>query len=77
MKVMPLVAAAALALTGFAAAPAASASTAQQADCRTYSSVSVCGEVNLTQQQSQCVTASVGQGMTERRAEVECSAFGS
>ncbi|MCD0448935.1 hypothetical protein LO762_06990 [Actinocorallia sp. API 0066] len=76
MKVMPLVAAATLALSGLAA-PAAVASTAAQADCRTYSSVSVCGTLNLTQQQEQCVTTSVAQGMTERRAEVECTAFGS
>ncbi|ROO84312.1 hypothetical protein EDD29_1832 [Actinocorallia herbida] len=77
MKVMPLVAAATLALSGFAAVPAANAATARQADCRTYSSVSVCGTVQLDAQQSKCVNTSVAQGMTERRAEVECTAFGS
>ncbi|GAB2853536.1 hypothetical protein GCM10022221_61280 [Actinocorallia aurea] len=76
MKVMPLVAAATLALSGLIAAPAASAAP-QQADCRTYSSISVCGEVKLDAQQSKCVKAAVDQGMTERRAEVECTAFGS
>ncbi|MDX6740367.1 hypothetical protein [Actinocorallia sp. A-T 12471] len=76
MKVMPLVAAATLALSGLVT-PAAYAAPAQQADCRTYSSVSVCGELTLDATQQQCVTNAVGQGMTERRAEVECTAFGS
>ncbi|WP_089324481.1 hypothetical protein [Actinomadura meyerae] len=45
-------------------------------DCRTYSSVTECGQPKLTQKQQQCVDSAVQQGMTERRAVVECSAFG-
>jgi hypothetical protein len=45
-------------------------------DCRTYSSVSVCGELTLSPREQACVNASVGEGLTYRRAEVECYAFG-
>ncbi|MEV3926275.1 hypothetical protein [Actinomadura coerulea] len=48
--------------------------TARQ-DCRTYSSVKECGQPKLNDKQRACVTSSVQQGMTERRATVECSAF--
>ena len=71
-----MTAAGALALAaagGVAATPAATAS--QSADCRTYSSVTVCGEITLNSAQSACVAHAVGLGMTERRAEVECTHF--
>ncbi|MFI0405347.1 hypothetical protein [Actinomadura sp. 3N508] len=45
-------------------------------DCRTYSGVTQCGEPQLNEKQRACVTTAVQQGMTERRAEVECRAFG-
>ncbi|GAA1270523.1 hypothetical protein Psi02_20880 [Planotetraspora silvatica] len=45
-------------------------------DCRTYSSVSVCGELTLSPREQACVSESVGGGLTFRRAEVECYAFG-
>jgi hypothetical protein len=41
-------------------------------DCRTYSGVTRCGEQQLTEKQRACVTAAVQEGMTERRAVVEC-----
>ncbi|GII53554.1 hypothetical protein Pth03_19430 [Planotetraspora thailandica] len=44
-------------------------------DCRTYSSVTVCGPLSLSPKQQACVTESVRQGLTYRRAEVECYAF--
>ncbi|XVQ12017.1 hypothetical protein ACQP1W_05390 [Spirillospora sp. CA-255316] len=45
-------------------------------DCRTYSSVTECGRPQLDQKQQACVTSAVKHGMTERRAVVECRAFG-
>ena len=71
-----LIAASALALaaTGFGGAALLPSATAAPAkDCRTYSSATVCGELSLSPAQNTCVTRSVEQGMTERRAEVECS----
>ncbi|MCT9932002.1 hypothetical protein N5079_17510 [Planotetraspora sp. A-T 1434] len=44
-------------------------------DCRTYSSVTVCGELTLSPRQRACVEDSVESGLTYRRAEVECYAF--
>ncbi|TYK47239.1 hypothetical protein [Actinomadura decatromicini] len=44
-------------------------------DCRTYSSVTQCGEPQLNQTQQACVNSAVQQGMTERRAVVECHTF--
>ncbi|KAB2351849.1 hypothetical protein [Actinomadura rudentiformis] len=64
------------AVTVFGAAGAVPAqATASQVtqDCRTYSGVKVCGEVQLTEQQKQCVQQAVQKGMSDRRAEVECS----
>ncbi|TDB87084.1 hypothetical protein E1264_15825 [Actinomadura sp. KC216] len=57
-----------------AASPSGDQSTRQ--DCRTYSGVTQCGEPRLTEKQRACVTTAVQQGMTERRAVVECRAFG-
>lgn len=57
-----------------AAAPAEPERDARQ-DCRTYSSVTECGEPKLTEKQRACVDSAVRQGMTERRATVECRAF--
>ena len=45
-------------------------------DCRRYSSVLVCGELELSPRQLKCVEDSVRAGMTRRRSEVECYAFG-
>ncbi|MFG2017625.1 hypothetical protein [Actinomadura geliboluensis] len=63
---------------GAAAAQAADPAQGKDArqDCRTYSSVTECGQPKLTEKQQSCVKTSVQQGMTERRAVVECSAFG-
>ncbi|WP_067179815.1 hypothetical protein [Microtetraspora niveoalba] len=44
-------------------------------DCRTYSSVTVCGKLTLSPGQKRCVRESVRGGLTYRRAEVECYAF--
>ncbi|MFF4774486.1 hypothetical protein [Microtetraspora fusca] len=44
-------------------------------DCRTYSSVTVCGRLTLSPRQRACVRESVKSGLTFRRAEVECYAF--
>ncbi|MEO3810108.1 hypothetical protein ABGB17_14000 [Sphaerisporangium sp. B11E5] len=44
-------------------------------DCRTYSSVTVCGELTLSPREQACVRRAVAQGLTARRAEVECYAF--
>jgi hypothetical protein len=44
-------------------------------DCRTYSSVTVCGVLQLSERQKACVRESVKGGLTFRRAEVECYAF--
>jgi hypothetical protein len=59
---------------GAAAAQGAQPESARQ-DCRTYSSVTECGQPRLTEKQQACVTAATQQGMTERRAVVECRAF--
>ncbi|WUI00303.1 hypothetical protein OHR68_00295 [Spirillospora sp. NBC_00431] len=67
-----------LGIGGVGSATAASPSTDQKPrqDCRTYSSVGECGQARLTEKQRACVTTAVQQGMTERRATVECRAFG-
>jgi hypothetical protein len=44
-------------------------------DCRTFSSVTVCGDLALSEKELRCVKNSVAGGMTYRRAEVECYAF--
>ncbi|MEU8269321.1 hypothetical protein AB0B89_19435 [Sphaerisporangium sp. NPDC049002] len=44
-------------------------------DCRTYSSITVCGVLVLSDRQQQCVRESVESGLTYRRSEVECYAF--
>jgi hypothetical protein len=44
-------------------------------DCRTYSSVTVCGPLSLGPKERACLDESVRQGLTYRRAEVECYAF--
>ncbi|TDB98107.1 hypothetical protein [Actinomadura sp. 7K534] len=69
--------AAAVGFTGVGGATAAQGSQPEPArqDCRTYSSVTECGQPELTQKQQECVTAATQQGMTERRATVECRAF--
>ncbi len=59
---------------GGATAAQSSGEPARQ-DCRTYSSVTECGQPELTEKQRECVTAATRQGMTERRATVECRAF--
>ncbi|TDC57231.1 hypothetical protein E1281_05495 [Actinomadura sp. KC345] len=68
--------AAAVGFTGVGGATAAQPSNepARQ-DCRTYSSVKECGQPKLNEKQRQCVTAATQQGMTERRATVECRTF--
>jgi hypothetical protein len=45
-------------------------------DCRTYSSITVCGELQLSPEQLMCVSDSVSSGLTRRRSEVECYALG-
>lgn len=57
-----------------AAAPSGHGQQPRQ-DCRTYSSVTQCGQPQLDQKQQACVTSAVQQGMTERRAVVECHTF--
>ncbi|MFI7126860.1 hypothetical protein ACIBQ1_14290 [Nonomuraea sp. NPDC050153] len=44
-------------------------------DCRTYSGVTVCGTLKLSQSERQCIRSSVSAGLSYRRAEVECYAF--
>ncbi|MER5425737.1 hypothetical protein [Streptosporangium roseum] len=44
-------------------------------DCRTYSGVTVCGNLPLSKREAACVQHSVEAGLTERRSEVECYAF--
>ncbi|GGK83683.1 hypothetical protein Sme01_17770 [Sphaerisporangium melleum] len=44
-------------------------------DCRTYSGVTVCGKLKLSERERRCVRDSVAKGLTYRRAEVECYAF--
>ena len=60
---------------GGAAVAQASPDQSARQDCRTYSSVTECGQPKLSEKQQACVTAAVQQGMTERRATVECHAF--
>jgi hypothetical protein len=60
---------------GSAAAAQPSDDQGTRQDCRTYSSVTECGKPKLDEKQQACVTAAVQQGMTERRAAVECRAF--
>ncbi|MWA05809.1 hypothetical protein F8568_036730 [Actinomadura sp. LD22] len=69
--------AAVVGIAGVGSASAAQPSHDQNArqDCRTYSSVTRCGQVQLNDKQRACVASAVQQGMTERRATVECSAF--
>ncbi|MFG2087769.1 MULTISPECIES: hypothetical protein [unclassified Spirillospora] len=68
--------AAVVGITGTGGAVAAEASNAPaRQDCRTYSSVTECGQPQLTEKQKACVTTATQQGMTERRAKVECRAF--
>jgi hypothetical protein len=44
-------------------------------DCRTYSSVTVCGRLPLSERERRCVETWVTGGLTQRRAEVECYVF--
>jgi len=44
-------------------------------DCRTYSSVTVCGTLHLTPKERACLRDSVSKHLSYRRAEVECYAF--
>lgn len=44
-------------------------------DCRTFSSVTVCGDLPLSDKELRCVKDSVDNGMTYRRSEVECYVF--
>ncbi|GAA3240824.1 hypothetical protein GCM10020216_066270 [Nonomuraea helvata] len=44
-------------------------------DCRTYSGVTVCGTLKLSEAERECVRDSTAKGLTFRRAEVECYAF--
>lgn len=44
--------------------------------CRTYSSVTVCGDLKLSPRQRACVREYVRRGLTYQRAEVECYVFG-
>jgi hypothetical protein len=45
-------------------------------DCRRYSGIHVCGVLQLSRAQLKCVRDSVNSGITRRRSEVECYAFG-
>ncbi|GAA4056554.1 hypothetical protein [Actinomadura miaoliensis] len=44
-------------------------------NCRTYSSVTVCGRLHLSDRQRACVRDFVQRGLTYDRSEVECYAF--
>ncbi|WP_230882395.1 hypothetical protein [Planomonospora sp. ID91781] len=44
-------------------------------DCRTYSGVTVCGRLPLSERERGCVEKWVTGGLTQRRAEVECYVF--
>jgi hypothetical protein len=44
-------------------------------DCRTFSGVTVCGTLRLSKAERQCTEESTEQGVSRRRAEVECYAF--
>ncbi|MFD0685646.1 hypothetical protein [Actinomadura fibrosa] len=67
--------AAAAALGGVGSASAAQPTHSARQDCRTYSSTRVCGQPKLNDKQRACATKMVQQGMTQRRAEVECLTF--
>ncbi|MDF2706861.1 hypothetical protein AB0C18_13170 [Nonomuraea muscovyensis] len=41
-------------------------------DCRTYSGVTVCGVLPLSEAERACIDDSVAGGLSYRRAEVEC-----
>ncbi|MFI7616638.1 hypothetical protein ACIBP6_35970 [Nonomuraea terrae] len=41
-------------------------------DCRAYAGVAVCGELKLSKTERRCVRESTEQGLSLRRAEVEC-----
>jgi hypothetical protein len=45
-------------------------------DCRTYSGVTVCGDLPLSAAERACIRDAVGAGMTYRRSEVECYVSG-
>lgn len=74
-KVMAGTLIAMVAVVGAAGSAAAQPDRGGRQDCRTYSSVKVCGTVQLNAEQQACARAMVQQGMTFRRAEVECLAF--
>ncbi|MFC4060628.1 hypothetical protein ACFOWE_20180 [Planomonospora corallina] len=44
-------------------------------DCRTYSGVTVCGRLLLSDREQQCVREAETGGQARRRAEVECYVF--
>ncbi|MEV7964377.1 hypothetical protein AB0O34_00120 [Sphaerisporangium sp. NPDC088356] len=44
-------------------------------DCRTYSGITVCGKLKLSKAERRCVIISMKDGLSRRRAEVECYAF--
>jgi hypothetical protein len=44
-------------------------------DCRTYSGATVCGVLKLSEREQQCVKQYVDNGLSSRRAEVECYVF--
>ncbi|WP_433329392.1 hypothetical protein [Spirillospora sp. CA-294931] len=55
-------------------AASAAPTTAEPArDCRTYSSVKLCGTPHPTTEQRHCITHHVNAGMTPRRATTECT----
>nr|BFE82814.1 hypothetical protein GCM10020093_054150 [Planobispora longispora] len=41
-------------------------------DCRTYSGVSVCGTLPLSERERECAGTAAAGGLPSRRAEVEC-----
>ncbi|MBG0832422.1 hypothetical protein HS041_32470 [Planomonospora sp. ID67723] len=41
-------------------------------DCRTYSGISVCGTLLLSERERRCAEDAVAAGLESRRAEVEC-----
>ncbi|TMR10138.1 hypothetical protein ETD86_40760 [Nonomuraea turkmeniaca] len=44
-------------------------------DCRTFTGVTVCGTLKLSKAERQCTKDSTDQGLSYRRAEVECYAL--
>ncbi|WP_067454691.1 hypothetical protein [Actinomadura macra] len=70
-----IVAAVAMGGAGSVAAAQSPPEQGARQDCRTYSSTTECGKVQLNDKQRACVTSAVQLGMTERRAEVECVTF--